>query len=65
MAAERNLDTIDLNVLREAGLVSKKELVKVLAKGTLTRKVTVEANAFSATARKAIEEAGGTANELK
>lgn len=65
LAADRNLETIDLDALRAAGLVSKKELVKVLAKGTLTRKLTVEANAFSAAARKAIEEAGGTANELK
>ena len=35
--------------------------VKVLAKGTISRAMTVEADAFSAGAREAIETAGGTA----
>lgn len=65
LAEAKQLDTIDIAALRAAGLVSKKELVKILAKGTLTHKVTVEANAFSAAAKKAIEEAGGAANEVK
>lgn len=35
--------------------------VKILGEGTLTKKLTVEADAFSATAKKAIEAAGGQA----
>lgn len=47
--------------LKERGLV-KKELdgVKVLGNGTLTKKLTVKAHKFSATAKEAIEKAGGT-----
>ena len=56
-------DTIDLDALKAAGLVAKKELVKILAKGHITRKVTVHANAFSAAAKAAIEGAGGEAVE--
>ena len=41
--------------------VSYKELVKVLANGKLTAKLTVEANAFSKTAEEAIKAAGGNA----
>ena len=51
-------------LLKECGLV-KKELngIKVLGKGTLTKKLTVKASKFSASALKAITEAGGTAQE--
>ena len=65
LAEAKKLETINVEALRAAGLVAKNELVKVLANGTLSHKLTVEANAFSAAAKKAIEEAGGTANELK
>ena len=56
---------IGLEELRAAGLVGKKDLVKVLANGSLTRKIAVEANAFSAAAEKAIVEAGGSINKVK
>ena len=65
LAEAKKLETINVEALRAAGLVAKNELVKILANGTLSHKLTVEANAFSAAAKKAIEEAGGTANELK
>lgn len=65
LAAAKNLETITVADLHAAGLVSKNELVKILAKGTLSHKLTVEANAFSQSAKKAIEDAGGVANELK
>lgn len=64
LANELGTDTITLDVLRQAGLVNKKALVKVLANGNVTRALTVEANAFSAAAEKAITEAGGTATKL-
>jgi large subunit ribosomal protein L15 len=39
--------------------------VKILGQGELTKKLTVTAHAFSATAREKIEQAGGTANALR
>ncbi|MDA8291000.1 MAG: 50S ribosomal protein L15 [Actinomycetota bacterium] len=47
--------------LRAAGMVHHKGLVKVLGRGELTRALRVEAHAFSASAKAAIERAGGTA----
>ena len=56
---------VDLQALQAAGLI-KKELdgVKVLGKGELTKKLTVKAAAFSASAKEKIEKAGGTAEIL-
>jgi len=50
--------------LAGAGLVRKGALVKVLGRGELHRKLQVEAHAFSASARAAIEAAGGSATVL-
>jgi large subunit ribosomal protein L15 len=47
--------------LKAAGIVHHKGIVKVLGQGELTRKVNVSAHAFSASAKAAIEAAGGTA----
>ncbi|MCM1310333.1 MAG: 50S ribosomal protein L15 [Bacteroides sp.] len=63
--AAKGVETITPEVLVENGLAAKGELVKILAKGALTHKVTVSANAFSAAAKAAIEAAGGEATELK
>ena len=60
LAAARNLEKIGLEELRAAGFISKSQLVKVLAKGTVTRALAVEAHAFSQAAQKAIEAAGGS-----
>ena len=59
LATAQNLDKITVADLVNAGFVSKKQLVKVLAKGTLTSKVDVEAHAFSKTAEEAIKALGG------
>ena len=48
------------DTLRENGLVAKQGLVKVLGRGELTKKLTVSAHAFSASATRAIEAAGGS-----
>lgn len=48
------------DVLRAAGLVHKRGLVKVLGEGELSRKVNVHAHAFSASASAAITAAGGS-----
>ena len=53
---------VTLDALREKGLGSRKDVkVKVLARGELTKPLTVHAHAFSAAARERIEAAGGTA----
>jgi large subunit ribosomal protein L15 len=51
--------------LEKAGLIGKSEdLVKVLGSGKLTKALTVKANRFSASAKAAIEAAGGKAETL-
>ena len=57
---------VDLVTLVEKGLV-KKELdgVKILGGGTLSKKLTVVANAFSASAKASIEEKGGVAEVVE
>ncbi|HEX8171202.1 MAG TPA: 50S ribosomal protein L15 [Thermoanaerobaculia bacterium] len=58
--------TVDEAALREAGLVKgRNDGVKVLGTGELTKKLTVSATKFSATARKQIEAAGGTCQEIE
>lgn len=57
-------DTITPDTLRQAGLVHKHGLVKVLGRGELTRAVHVSAHAFSASAAQAIAAAGGTTTVL-
>ena len=64
LAEATGIDTITIDVLIEAGLINGKQPVKILANGTLTKKLTVSANAFSAAAEAAITEAGGTVNKI-
>ena len=59
LASSKNLSKIGIDDLYVAGLVGKKDLVKILAGGELTSKVEVSANAFSKAAIEAIEKAGG------
>ena len=52
--------TVDFETLKAAGLLKKQlDGVKVLGCGELTKKLTVKANKFSATAKESIEKAGG------
>ncbi len=64
LAAARNLEKIGLEQLREAGFINRRQLVKILANGTVTRALAIEANAFSAAAEKAIVEAGGSITKI-
>lgn len=64
IAEKKGLDTITPDVLMENGVLGKKAPVKVLGNGELKKKVTVKAHGFSASARKAIEEQGGSAEKL-
>ena len=59
LAEEKNLTKIGLAELKENGVVKGNKLVKILGNGELKAKVEVEANAFSESAKKAIEAAGG------
>ncbi len=67
-----NIDTIEALVtskklkgtivkqdLMDNGLVQKNDLVKILGRGKLTAKINITADAFSASAKSAIEKAGG------
>ena len=64
LAVSNDLDKITVEDLLKAGLIRKNQLVKILGVGTLTKKVDVEANAFSKKAEAIITEAGGTINKL-
>ena len=59
-----NTDTISLETFIENGLMSKKDVVKVLGTGELTSKISVSAHKFSASAEEAIQKVGGTVNKL-
>jgi large subunit ribosomal protein L15 len=54
-------EAVTLEAMREKGLATRKDVaVKVLAKGELSKPLTVHAHAFSKAARERIESVGGT-----
>jgi len=58
-------ETVDVEALRTSGLVgSKNTLVKILGNGLLSKKITIKAHKFSATAREKIIQAGGQAEDI-
>ncbi|NJW53967.1 50S ribosomal protein L15 [Salinimicrobium oceani] len=57
-------DTVDMNVLVENGLAGKNELVKILGRGELKAKLKISVHKFTASAKQAIEAAGGEAVTL-
>ncbi|MCR8561739.1 50S ribosomal protein L15 [Mucilaginibacter sp. BJC16-A38] len=59
-----SLSSVDFDTLKEHGLASRNDLVKILGRGELKAKLEVKAHAFTATAQKAIEAAGGTIVKL-
>ncbi|PYQ32803.1 MAG: 50S ribosomal protein L15 [Acidobacteria bacterium] len=60
-----NGTTIDESALRQAGLVKgRNDGIKILGDGKLTKKLTVHAAKFSHSARRQIEAAGGTCQEI-
>ena len=61
LAEEKNLTKVGIAELKAAGLTNGKELVKILGTGELTKKIEVEANAFSKAAEEAIKAVGGNA----
>jgi large subunit ribosomal protein L15 len=65
LAKKTNASALSVQLMIDNGIVGKKDRVKVLGRGELKTKVSVEAHAFSETATKAIETAGGTATKVK
>ena len=64
LATKTKSASLSVQLMIDNGIVGKNDKVKVLGRGELKAKVSVEAHAFSATATKAIETAGGTATKL-
>jgi large subunit ribosomal protein L15 len=62
--AQLGVADITLEVLVDKGLARKKDFVKVLGRGELTGALNVSAHRFSASAKAAIEAAGGTTTEV-
>jgi large subunit ribosomal protein L15 len=64
LAENKKLSTIDLQVLVENGLASKRDRVKILGRGEIKTKIDVKVHAFSASAKAAIEALGGTTSTI-
>jgi len=65
IAENKKVDTINLEVLAQNGIISSKStLVKILGRGELKVKLDVTVHSYSASAKAAIEAQGGTANTL-
>ena len=60
----KNVTEINLEVLRDNGIVSRNDLVKILGRGELKSKVSITAHKFSATAKAGIEAQGGVCSEI-
>ena len=64
LAEKKGLEIIDVEAFVAAGLAKKKDLIKVLGNGKLSKKLEIIAHAFSKSAITSIEEAKGTAIKL-
>ena len=64
LAEKNNLEKITVADLIQAGMVRKNQLVKILGQGQLSRKIEVEAHAFSKKAEEIITAAGGSIVKL-
>lgn len=56
---------VTFQFLVEHGIINKNDKVKVLGRGELKSKISVEAHSFSESAKQAIEKVGGTATTVK
>ncbi len=65
LAKKTNSKALNVQLMRDNGIVGKNDLVKILGRGELKSKLSVEAHAFSETATKAIETAGGNVTIAK
>lgn len=58
--AEKGITKIDSQILRDNGLIGKKDLVKILGRGEIKTAMEIKADKFSEAAQKAIEAVGGS-----
>ena len=65
LAEAKNITDFNIEVLKQNGLVSGKDRIKILGRGELTKALNVTAHAFSAAAKKAIEDKGGVATVIE
>ena len=65
LAEAKNITDFNIEVLMQNGLISGKDRIKILGRGELAKTVNVTAHAFSATAKKAIEDKGGVATVIE
>ena len=65
IAEAKNITDFDIEVLKQNGLISGNDRIKILGRGELSKAVNVTAHAFSATAKKAIEDKGGKATVIE
>ncbi len=65
LAQKTKAASLNIQLMIENGIVGKSDRVKILGRGELKAKVSVEAHAFSTTAAKAIETLGGTATKVR
>ena len=65
LAKKTSSNSLNVQLMRDNGIVGKNDLVKILGRGELKSKLSVEAHAFSETATKAIETAGGNVTIAK
>jgi len=63
-ALSEKVTDITPEVLVAHGIVGKNDKVKILGRGELKARLTVQAHAFSETARQAIEQAGGSITRI-
>ena len=59
ISSKKLSNQISIQNLIDAKLISKKDKIKILGRGELSNKITIEAHKFSDSAKKAIEKAGG------
>jgi len=58
-------EIVTVSILKERGLIKSLFIpIKILGEGVINKKIIIEANSFSVSAKKAIEKAGGTCKVL-
>mgnify|MGYP002621765855 CR=1 FL=1 len=65
LAETKNITDFTVETFMQNGLISAKDRIKILGRGELNKQINVTAHAFSATAKKAIEDKGGSATVIE
>lgn len=65
LAESKNISDFNIEVFKQNGLISGTDRIKILGRGELVKAVNVTAHAFSASAKKTIEDKGGVATVIE